>query len=243
VFPTRTTGNPHTDDRSNDSEHSGEHSPGPVPGYWDTFYSGQSVPAAPTEPSRFAKWVDQNLEHDVAVVEIGCGNGRDASFFAEEGRRVFAVDRSPAAIRLVTEMAYRQGLQHLQAFALAMEELSNSLKSRDVRSLLGGREVAVYARFFLHAIAADAQEMFFDWLRAFLQEGERCFLEYRAADLSANEYEFGAHYRRPISSDDLARYCRSAGFELVSSAESCDFAPYRDERPLVGRTVVRKRRG
>jgi SAM-dependent methyltransferase len=188
-------------------------------------------------------WVDRNLHQDVAVVEIGCGNGRDAGFFAEQGRSVLAVDRSPAAIRLVTEMAHRRGLQHLEAVAVAVEELSNLLKSQDVRSLLGGREVAVYARFFLHAIAADAQEAFFDWLQAFLRTGERCFLEYRAADLSANEYEFGAHYRRPISSDALAMYCTSAGFELVSSAESCDFAPYREERPLVGRTVVRKTRG
>jgi tellurite methyltransferase len=179
----------------------------------------------------------------VAVVEIGCGNGRDASFFAAQGRSVFAVDRSPAAIRLVNEMAYRECLQHLHAVAVGVEELANSLKSRDVRSLLGDREVAVYARFFLHVIVADAQETFFDWLRAFLREGEHCFLEYRAADLSANEYEFGAHYRRPISSDDLAMYCTSAGFEVVSSAESCEFAPYREERPLVGRTVVRKRLG
>ena len=231
------------DDRSEDPEHSVRQPPGPVPGYWDTFYSGQSVSAAPADPSRFAKWVDQNLDPGVPVVEIGCGNGRDASFFAEQGRRVFAVDQSPAAIRLVTEMAHREGLQYLQAVAVAVEELPNSLESRDVRSLLGDGDgdVAVYARFFLHAIAADAQEAFFVWLRAFLRGGERCFLEYRAADLSANQYEFGTHYRRPISSDKLAMHCRSAGFELISSDESCDYAPYRAERPLVGRTVIRKR--
>jgi SAM-dependent methyltransferase len=228
------------DDRSWDPEHRVRHPSGPVPGYWDTFYGGQRVSAAPADPSPFANWVDQNLDPGVAVVEIACGNGRDASFFAERGRRVFAVDQSPAAIRLVTEMAHRKGLQYLQAVAVAVEELSNSLGSRDVRSLLGDGEVAVYARFFLHAIAEDAQEAFFAWLRAFLRGGECCFLEYRAADLSADQYEFGDHYRRPISSDKLAMHCRAAEFEVVSSDESCDYAPYRDERPLVGRTVIRK---
>jgi SAM-dependent methyltransferase len=174
-------------------------------------------------------------------VEIGCGNGRDASFFAKQGRKVIAVDQSPAAIRLVTEMADREGLRSLQAVAAAVEALPDALGSRDVRRLLGQGEVAVYARFFLHAIAPDSQDSFLVWLQAFLHEGERCFLEYRAADLSADQYEFGTHYRRPVSSEELAMQCTSAGFELLSSDESCDYAPYRDERPLVGRTVIRKR--
>jgi SAM-dependent methyltransferase len=227
-------------DRSEDAEHSVEQPPAPVPDYWDTFYSGQSISALPADPSRFAKSVDQNLDPRVAVVEIACGNGRDASFFARQGRKVFAVDQSQSAIRLVTEMAHRGDLRHLHAVAVAVEEL-NSLESQNMRSSLGDGEVAVYARFFLHAIAADAQEAFFVWLQAFLRAGERCFLEYRAAHLSEKQYEFGSHYRRPISSDELAKHCRSAGFELIFSDESCDYAPYRDERPLVGRTVIRKR--
>src|SRR5437868_3836550 len=115
------------DDRSEDAEPSAERPPAPVPVYWDTFYSGQSISAPPADPSRFAKSVDQNLDPGVAVVEIACGNGRDASFFARQGRKVFAVDQSQAAIRLVTDMAHREGLRHLHAVAAAVEEL-NSLE-------------------------------------------------------------------------------------------------------------------
>lgn len=110
-----------------------------------------------------------------------------------------------------------------------------------LREFLGERAVAVYARFFLHAITPDEQADFLAWIQAFLQDGEKCYLEFRAADLPTDQYEFGSHYRRPVATTELVAQCKAIGFEVLASDESRDFAPYKDERPLVGRAVLRRR--
>lgn len=210
-----------------------------IAGYWSSFYSGHKV-VAPSQPSPFAEWVNDQLETSVAVVEVGCGNGRDARFFALQGRPVMAFDQSAEAIKLVLEAATHDGLDNLHAAPVPVEELATSATSEQVRGVLGSGEVAVYARFFLHAITEDEQEQFLSWLDGFLKSGESCYLEYRAADLSEDQYEFGKHYRRPVTASELAEQCKVLGFDVVASDESRDYAPYRGEHPLVGRTVIRK---
>lgn len=210
-----------------------------IAGYWNSFYAGHEI-AAPSQPSPFAKWVNEQLESSVAVVEVGCGNGRDSRFFALHGRPVMAFDQSAEAINLVLEAATHDDLDNLNAAPVSVEELATSATSEQVRGLVGSEQVAVYARFLLHAITEDEQKEFLAWLDGFLRSGESCYLEYRAADLSGDQYVFGNHYRRPVTASELSEQCKALGFDVVASDESRDYAPYRGEYPLVGRTVIRK---
>lgn len=207
--------------------------------HWNSFYASH-VASAPAEPSPFALWVNEQLSPEVAVVEVGCGNGRDALFFARDGRAVMAFDQSEEAIDIVVESAKNAGLTRLSAEPVAVEDLAAVANRDSVRRSLDQGEVAVYARFFLHAITEEAQDVFLSWLVEFLEPGEGCYLEYRAADLSADQYEFGTHYRRSVTAEKLAHQCKSLGFEVLWSDESRDYAPFRNERPLVGRTTIRK---
>lgn len=206
--------------------------------YWSSFYARQSV-SPPSGPSPFAVWVDQQLEPAVSIVEVGCGNGRDASFFARQGRQVVAFDQSQEAIDLLLQMAKSKGLTELTADAVSVERLAVDAQPENVRQALNHNTLAVYSRFFLHAITEEAQANFLTWLTSFLAVGELCYLEYRAAELTDSPYEFGDHYRRPVAASELAGQCRELGFSVVSSNESDDYAPYGHERPLVGRTVIR----
>ena len=207
--------------------------------HWNSFYASH-VATAPAEPSPFAIWVNDQLSPEVAVVEVGCGNGRDSLFFAREGRAVMAFDQSEKAISIVVDSAEDAGLTLLRAEPVAVEDLAADAHRDSVRTSLGQAQVAVYARFFLHAITEEAQDIFLSWLVEFLEPGEVCYVEYRAADLESNQYEFGTHYRRSVTAEQLAHQCRSLGFEVLSSDESRDYAPFRNERPLVGRTTFRK---
>ncbi len=205
--------------------------------YWAKFYS-RPVLHVPADPSPFAVWVGQQLDPQVAVMEIGCGTGRDAHFFAKRGRNVVAFDQSAEAIKLVRELAIRDDLDNLYASTTRVSELAYSESLAEFRRLMGDVPIAVYARFFLHAITEPEQIVFLQWLSTFLRDGEYCFLEFRAADLSADQYEFGSHYRRPVTAKELSEQCGTFGLQVVSSSESRDYAPYRGERPRVGRTVL-----
>ena len=64
------------------------------------------------------------LPKEAAVLDLGCGEGRNALHLAEQGLHVTAVDVSPAAIRKLERHARRKGLdietevQDLRAYSL-----------------------------------------------------------------------------------------------------------------------------
>src|SRR5256885_1585218 len=63
--------------------------------YWSEYYVRED---APEIPSQFAVFVANELPNLKSILEIGCGNGRDALFFLQTGRRVVALDASDKAI-------------------------------------------------------------------------------------------------------------------------------------------------
>ena len=59
---------------------------------WNDFYRSRTSRRVPTTPAPFAHWVTDRLEPRQHVLDVGCGNGRDAVHFAEQGHRVTALD-------------------------------------------------------------------------------------------------------------------------------------------------------
>ena len=55
---------------------------------------------------QYLKTSDQ-LHPGIKVVDIGCGSGRDASFYINEGLQVTAIDCNPDAIEMVTKKNYK----------------------------------------------------------------------------------------------------------------------------------------
>lgn len=63
--------------------------------YWDQYYKNH---LCPEEPSLFAQYVATLVEPGRRMIELGCGNGRDAVYFASRGLDVVALDTSKTAI-------------------------------------------------------------------------------------------------------------------------------------------------
>jgi ubiquinone/menaquinone biosynthesis C-methylase UbiE len=64
--------------------------------YWENYYQSG---AAPAEPSNFASFVvAKHVQPGQSLIELGCGNGRDAQFFAASGIDVIAVDQCESEI-------------------------------------------------------------------------------------------------------------------------------------------------
>ena len=70
----------------------------------------QHGPASPARRSDFARWVHRQVPAGEPVLDLGCGTGRDALWFARKGRPVRAVDFAQGARQQVLRGARRRGL-------------------------------------------------------------------------------------------------------------------------------------
>ncbi|TWC21736.1 methyltransferase family protein [Pseudomonas sp. SJZ085] len=200
--------------------------------YWNGFYSRQDK-TVPQLPSQFSVFSAGEFIGVDAVVEFGCGNGRDSEFFALNGFKVLAFDASSEAIALCRQRTKSPEVQYLLSHAEgSAEHLQDFLK--------GKHRVAVYARFFLHAIDAEVERSFFDMLENSLPPGSLVFLEYRTKEDESGAKRFGQHYRRYIDHDALIDTLQGAGFSIAYQIQGRGFAKYRDEDALVGRCVAVK---
>ncbi|MFJ3076650.1 class I SAM-dependent methyltransferase [Pseudomonas sp. NPDC087029] len=201
--------------------------------YWDSFYSSRKK-GAPAYPSQFAAFVINELADVDGIIEFGCGNGRDSEFFAANGFELLALDASKEAIELCRSRSAHDRARYVQSTAGAAREAIQDF-------LLGKRKVAVYARFFLHAIEEAEAAALLDLLGVLLPSGSQVFFEYRTVDDAAQDKIFGTdHYRRYLEHGNALAGIERAGFSIVYQIEGHGLAKFRDEDAKVGRCVAQK---
>lgn len=203
--------------------------------HWEAYYS---TAKAPTEPSSFARKVGEDVRHELELLEVGCGNGRDAAHFARLGHHVTALDVSHAAITLCA-------VAHAE---LGVRFLCGSLP--DVADRFASRFDAVYSRFCLHAMTRSEQEATLRAALRVLKSGGQLFVEARSINdplarlgevISPTERIHG-HYRRFIVLDELLQELTEMGFNVVHQEEVKGVAAFGDDDPVVVRVVAQKPR-
>ncbi len=80
--------------------------------YWTNFYAHTEY----TSGSTFFEFVDARPDTPGSVIDIGCGDGRDACAFGASGRRVVGLDQSPVGIEHATGHAAAIGLSDRVSF-------------------------------------------------------------------------------------------------------------------------------
>ncbi len=212
--------------------------------YWEKFYSAAPT-TVPGDASNFARHVAERCEGIDVLVELGCGTGRDAIWLAKSGAgMVLATDGSSAALDFVQERSRSEGINSLFTRRVDLHD-DDSLNwvagwISDQRGSNGNHapKVVIYGRFLLHAIDEPAQDNLIRFAASHLKSGDLLALEYRAKELNSEEYVFGSHYRRPVDPSLVEQSCYSFGFKTVSTEVSDEFATYKNERPLVARTLA-----
>lgn len=203
-------------------------------GYWDSYYAqGKTLVA----PSQFATFVAAECpDHDL-VVDIGCGNGRDALFFAHLGHRVIGIDGSQSAIdhcrsRLSTHDESGSPHQFLRSDVSDLSDESGLMARMD-----GCRKV-LYSRFFLHAIHEAEERAFFEFVDLAMRPRDTLALEFRTLEDEGRCKVTGAHYRRYIDSSRLVQsVLRDLGLHLQYWVEGTGYAKYRDDDAYVCRVL------
>lgn len=199
--------------------------------FWDTHYShfkeGQATP--------FAKFVQRGLQGNEDIVELGCGNGRDAQLLSAKSRSYFGLDSSKEAILLAQ-----------QNISKSENKIANSsfinvdfLKMHQIINHYSLSNLLIYSRFSLHSITEGEELLLFEQLRS-LESGTRVALEVRTIydpwfgigeKVGRNAFH-SDHFRRFIVPSELveslSRFCNISTISLGTN-----LARYKEEDPRV----------
>lgn len=205
--------------------------------HWSQFYRDH----APDRASRFAEFVADLFPSPGAVVEFGCGSGRDGIYFAHRGWTAFSCDRSPEAIARAEQVLQASGgltASFAAVDAGSADEVKAYLASH-AETIADASPLIVYLRFFLHAIDEDAQTVLLDAVTETITRDFRLCAEFRTVDDRGLTKYHGIHYRRYIDHEQLADQLREQwGFEIEHIEAGQGLSPYDGEDPFLARIVA-----
>jgi SAM-dependent methyltransferase len=208
-------------------------------GYWESYYRQQG---APELPSQFALFVANEvlsgeLAAPAAVLDIGCGNGRDTLFFARLGFAIGALDRSPTAIALCGERLRRELGPDGNAARLHVGKADGDGLEKLAAEFEG--PLLLYSRFFFHAIDETAESLVIERAATILKtRGGALAVEYRTTQDAASTKVTSDHYRRYIDPERFAARVMSAGLKVQWRAEGRGMAKYRTDDAHVARLIA-----
>ena len=201
--------------------------------YWNTYYKKK---LELDYPSNFARNIVKSLKEDSLLVDLGCGNGRDSLFFAQNGLNVIAIDMSESAIAKL-QKSCRGGVKFYQGDFVNDDKLYSCAPDY------------FYSRFTIHAINEEQQNVLIKNVYKHLREGGRFYIEVRSVkddifglgqEVARNTYIYEGHSRRFVVKEELEEQLKDEGFKVVYAEENRQFAPFKDQDPIILRIIAEK---
>ena len=202
--------------------------------YWNRYYQDG---LCPMDPSPFARYAATLVEPGRTLVDLGCGNGRDALYFASLGLSVIAIDLSDTAIQTLRE---RGGDNPRFLCGDFINAPIHRPASYDY----------AYRRFTIHAINQQQERMLLLAMHRAIKPGGKFFIEVRGVHdplygrgqpQEKNAFFYNNHYRRFIVMEELTASLQEAGFRVEYAQERTGFAPYgNDDPPVIRIVAIRK---
>lgn len=212
--------------------------------FWTSFYKSKEV-CFP--PSSFSEFVGaQFLSTTDAVLELGCGDGRDAIHLSKIVGRYVGIDLCPEAINFAQRSCQVSPLAAVRSAPIFVtgDVVSN------LESLLSEHNINfVYSRFFIHSISATDQQRVLEILASSLRLGSSFAFEFRTlkdplfdcGEIIEENIKFTDHMRRFINFRDFVQDLVSSGVWNVDySEESRGWSKLGDDDPVLGRVLARK---
>ena len=204
--------------------------------YWEAFYSRQN---AELKPSLFARFVAGSfMQGRKSMIELGCGNGRDAIFFANEGLAVTAIDQCEGEIKFL-----KSRYKNLPNISFLYDDFTNLNDN--------GKFDLIYSRFTLHSITADCEKRVLPWAYRNLSEGGFFCIEARGkkneiyqkgepVEGEKDAFIYNDHFRRFLDFDELKTSLSALGFQIEYAGEEKGFAPFKGEDETYIRVIAKK---
>lgn len=133
--------------------------------FWNDAHSNAIIAAHSDKQTSFAEDSNKTLPGKAKLLELGCGEGNDSIYFAEQGHDVIATD---VAESVISKNNQRYSHPHLR---FALQDTSRPLDFPD------SSFDAVYARLSLHYFTdATTRKAFAEIARVLRPGGKLCFM-------------------------------------------------------------------
>lgn len=207
--------------------------------YWNAYYQNQFAKNGGEieAPSLFARaMLEHYIEKGNFLVELGCGNGRDSLYFAENGVNVTGIDVSDVAIRELQQ-------RNTNHCIFICDDFVNA------EAIYQIQYDYCYSRFTLHAINEEQETQILNKAYRMLKSNGYLFIEARSIrdekfgkgqEVEKNAYIHDEHYRRFIDPVELKDKLENQGFTIVEMEESDKFAPSNTEKTVCVRVIAQK---
>ena len=130
--------------------------------YWDKFYGNKTN----RNESTFAKFTYKIISNNKTskILDIGCGNGRDAFYFNKKGFNVTALDISKKVIIKNSKKKLKN--LFFKKFDVGKNKLKNKFE-------------IIYCRFFLHALDKKLEDKLINLIKDVKKKKTIVFFEFR----------------------------------------------------------------
>ena len=208
---------------------------------WDRTYGPRKTPPPIGGPSPFAEWVRTSEGRDPErVVDLGCGRGHDAVWFARRGACVVGFDFAPDGWRRAEDVVRAEELD-LRFRTLNLCELRSVLSESAGVAHTPGTPV-VLARHLADATDAVGRAHLWRACEMMLRGGGRLYLQFVTRAGGPEDPFVRANHLRVLRHDLVVRELRARGAKIVSeTAQAGDDAPA-EQGHRVSRMVVEWRR-
>lgn len=176
---------------------------------WSKFYQENK---APQEPSSFAQFILNQELPGWRLIDLGCGNGRDAYFLSQQ-YGVIGID--PGMLPKDSKNVY--------FFQEKWQDAKHFIETADI----------VYSRFFLHAISNEE-------IAEILTLAPNYFCA-EARAVGDKPVVYPEHERNYINIDWLKQTAEWLGYDILHLEQGRGLAPYKDEDPLVVRIIAKRK--
>lgn len=185
--------------------------------YWNDAHSKRQLHAHSLKQTSFAEEVNKAIPAKSTILELGCGEGNDSIYFAEQGHTVEATDFSPTVID-----KNRISLPH-DNLHFSVQDISARLRYDD------GSFGVVYARLSLHYFTDEVtRKIFKEIARVLKPDGYLCFmcksiddkLYGQGKQLEADMFELNGHVRHFFSENYARELLAANGFKIETIEKS-----------------------
>ena len=201
--------------------------------YWNFFYKTQVNKINLNHPSQFATFIVGETENITSLLEFGCGNGRDALFFAHYFKKVYAFDGS-------NEIINKNKKQYSKIKNLKFSKFNTNDKFNN-QLILSSKNKAIYARFYLHALTNSEIKSFISLCGNLLNKNEHLYIEYRTEKDKKRNKETQKHYRNYINPKSINKLLKQFNLKNLYFVEGLGYAKYKDDDAFVARHVIEKK--
>lgn len=209
--------------------------------YWDSYYAARK---AIHYPSPFCEYCcNEWIRPKSHILELGCGNGRDAYYFAENGHTVIGLDQSDVVIADNIDRIAEYNVDGRISF------IADDFTSPTPSTLNPERRInVIYSRFTIHSVTESEQDSIIDWVYEFLPQNGYFLIEcrtnndplFRQGKRISDTEAVTDHYRRFLDANAFLRSLLEAGFKARYFIERNNLAVFGDEDPIVARYVLQK---